>query len=54
MKIPENEYLYLIRSNLWRSEYQKRVERANKFMAGLDELNSEQFWYIQQILKGEI
>lgn len=54
MKIQKQEQERLIRSNLWRIEYQKRVEKVNKFMTGLEELNREQFWYVQKILKGEL
>ena len=54
MRISKQEYQRMVRSILWRIEYQKRVEKANMFMTGLKELNREQFWYIQRILKGEL
>ena len=54
VEIPSRLYSGLVRSLAWKIEYQGRIEKAKEFMDSLDSLDQEQFWYVQQILKGDI
>ena len=51
--IPTKLYSGLVRSLAWKIEYQDRVERALEFIDCLDSLDSDQFYYLEKILKGE-
>lgn len=51
--ISERLYSGLVRSLAWKIEYQDRIEKALKFIDNLDSLDSEQFYYLENILKGE-
>lgn len=52
--IPEHLYNGLVRSLSWKIEYQSRVEKALNYLVGLDSLDSEQLYNLENILKGEL
>lgn len=51
--IPTKLYSGLVRSLAWKIEYQDRVQRALELIDNLDSLDTEQFYYLEKILKGE-
>ena len=53
-EIPTILYSQLVRALSYKIEYHDRINRVLEFMDSLDSLDQEQFWYVQQILKGEI
>lgn len=52
--IPTKLYSGLVRSLAWKIEYQSRIEKANEFLQDLDSLDTEQFYILEEILKGEL
>ena len=46
-------YSGLVRTLAWKIEYQDRVQRALELIDNLDSLDTEQFYYLEKILKGE-
>lgn len=52
--ISQRLYSGLVRSLAWKIEYQDRVQTALEFIYNLDSLDTEQFYYTERILKGEI
>ena len=53
VEIPSRLYSGLVRSLAWKIEYHGRIERAKEFMDNLDSLDTEQFYELEKILKGE-
>ena len=51
--VPSRLYFGLVRSLAWKIEYQDRVQRALELIDNLDSLDTEQFYYLEKILKGE-
>lgn len=51
--IPTRLYSGLVRTLAWKIEYQDRVQRALELIDNLDSLDTEQFYYLEKILKGE-
>ena len=51
--IPSRLYSGLVRTLAWKIEYQDRVQRALELIDNLDSLDTEQFYYLEKILKGE-
>ena len=51
--IPSRLYSGLVRSLAWKIEYQDRLQRALELIDNLDSLDTEQFYYLEKILKGE-
>ena len=54
VEIPSRLYSGLVRSLAWKIEYQSRIENAKEFMNNLDSLDTEQFYELENILKGEL
>lgn len=53
VEIPSRLYSGLVRSLAWKIEYQDRIKRAKEFMEILDSLDTEQFYELEKIIKGE-
>ena len=53
VEIPTRLYSGLVRTLAWKIEYQDRVQRALELIDNLDSLDTEQFYYLEKILKGE-
>ena len=53
VEIPSRLYSGLVRSLAWKIEYHDRIERAKEFLQDLDSLDTEQFYILEEILKGE-
>ena len=53
VEIPSRLYSGLVRSLAWKIEYQGRIEKAKEFMDNLDSLDTEQFYELEKIIKGE-
>lgn len=53
VEIPSRLYSGLVRSLAWKIEYQDRIERAIYYLDGLDSLDTEQFYKLEEIIKGE-
>lgn len=54
IQIPCRLYSQLVRALAYKIEYHDRIKRTLEFTDGLDSLDQEQFWYVLQILRGEI
>lgn len=54
VEIPSRLYSGLVRSLAWKIEYQDRIERAKEFLQDLDSLDTEQFYELEKIIKGEL